>query len=165
MIYERKAVIPSDPLPAIHMTNPLRVVVVGSGIGAQHIQAFRAAPDLFEVAAICDIDPQRASRLAEEHAIPKLLIDFETAVRRTDVDIIDICTPPTLHFGQIRAAAEAGKHVICEKPIVGSLAELDQLQDLAEKTGQQIMPIFQYRFGRGLQKLKYLVDRQLTGEA
>src|SRR5260370_42142280 len=48
---------------------------------------------------------------------------------------------------------------------VGSLAELDQLEDLAQRTGQQIMPIFQYRCGRGLQKLKYLVERQLTGEA
>jgi predicted dehydrogenase len=147
------------------MTNPLRVVVVGSGIGAQHVRAFRAAPDLFEVAAICDVDPQRARPLAEEHSIPELLTDFEAAIGRPDVDIIDICTPPSLHFGQIRAAVEAGKHVICEKPIVGSLAELDQLEDLAQRTGKQIMPIFQYRFGRGLQKLKYLVERQLTGEA
>ncbi len=147
------------------MTNPLRVVVAGSGIGAQHVRAFRALPDLFEVVAICDIDPQRARALAEEHAIPELLTDFETAIRRNDVDIIDICTPPNLHFGQIRAAIEAGKQVICEKPIVGSLAELDQLEDLAHRTGRQIMPIFQYRFGHGLQKLKYLVERQLTGEA
>ena len=147
------------------MTNPLRVVVAGSGIGVQHVQAFRALPDLFEVVAICDIDPQRARALAEEHAIPELLTDFETAIRRNDVDIIDICTPPNLHFGQIRAAIEAGKQVICEKPIVGSLAELDQLEDLAHRTGRQIMPIFQYRFGHGLQKLKYLVERQLTGEA
>jgi len=147
------------------MTNPLRVVVVGSGIGAQHIQAFRAAPDLFEIIAICDIDPQRARTLDEKHAIPELLTDFNTAIHRADVDIIDICTPPNLHFDQIRAAVEAGKHVICEKPIVGNLAELDQLQDLSRRTGKQIMPIFQYRFGRGLQKLKYLVERQLTGEA
>jgi predicted dehydrogenase len=147
------------------MTNPLRVVVVGSGIGAQHVRAFRTLPDLFEVIAICDIDPQRARALAEEHAIPELLTDFETAIRRTDVDIIDICTPPNLHFDQIRGAIEAGKHVICEKPIVGSLAELDQLEDLAHRTGRQIMPIFQYRFGHGLQKLKYLIERQLTGEA
>jgi predicted dehydrogenase len=147
------------------MTNPLRVVVVGSGIGAQHIQAFRAAPDFFEIIAICDIDPQRARALAEKHAIPELLTDFNTAIHRADVDIIDICTPPNLHFDQIHAAVEAGKHVICEKPIVGSLAELDQLQDLSRRTGKQIMPIFQYRFGRGLQKLKYLIERQLTGEA
>lgn len=147
------------------MTSPLRVVVVGSGIGKQHVQAYRAAPDLFDLTAICDIDPQRASALVEEHEIPELLTDFAVAIRRTDVDIIDLCTPPHLHFRQIRAAIEAGKHVICEKPLVGSLAELDQLEDLAQKTGQQIMPIFQYRFGRGLQKLKYLIERQLTGEA
>jgi predicted dehydrogenase len=147
------------------MTSPLRVVVVGAGIGAQHVRAYRAAPDLFEIPAICDIDPERGNALVKEHAIPELLTDFETAIRRTDVDIVDLCTPPNLHFRQICAAIEAGKHVICEKPIVGSLAELDQLEDLAQKTGRQIMPIFQYRFGRGVQKLKYLVERQLTGEA
>jgi predicted dehydrogenase len=146
------------------MTNPLRVVVVGSGIGAQHVRGYRAASDLFEITAICDIDPERGAALAEECGI-QLLTDFEAAIHRTDVDIVDLCTPPTLHFQQMCAAIEAGKHVICEKPIVGSLAELDQLEDLAQKTGKQIMPIFQYRFGRGLQKLKYLIERQLTGEA
>jgi predicted dehydrogenase len=147
------------------MTNPLRVVVVGSGIGAQHVRAFRVASDLFQIAAICDIDPVRAAAVAEEHGIPELLTDFEAAIARTDVDIVDLCTPPNLHFPQICAAIEAGKHVICEKPLVGSLVELDQLEDLARRTNKQIMPIFQYRFGHGLQKLKYLVDRQLAGEA
>ena len=147
------------------MTKPLRVVVVGSGIGAQHVRAYRAASGLFEITAICDIDSERGAALAKEHAIPELLIEFEAAIQRADVDIVDLCTPPNLHFRQICAAIEAGKHVICEKPIVGSLAELDQLEDLAQRTGQQIMPIFQYRFGRGLQKLKYLVEHQLTGEA
>jgi predicted dehydrogenase len=147
------------------MTNPLRVVVVGSGIGAQHVRAFRAAPELFHIAAICDIDQERGAAVAEEHGIQELLTDFETAIARRDVDIIDLCTPPNLHFAQICATLEAGKHVICEKPLVGSLVELDQLEALAHKTGKQIMPIFQYRFGRGLQKLKYLVDRQLAGEA
>src|SRR5258708_9072279 len=147
------------------MTNPVRVVVAGSGIGAQHVRAFRALPDLFEVVAICDIDPQRARALAEEHAIPELLTDFETAIRRNDVDIIDICTPPNLHFGQIRAAIEAGKQVICEKPIVGSLAELDQREDLAHRTARQIRPLFQYRFGPGRQTSTILAKQQLTREA
>jgi len=147
------------------MIAPLRVVVVGSGIGAQHLQAYQAAPDLFQVVALCDIDPQRGAALAQKHSISELLTDFETAISRSDVDIIDLCTPPHLHFQQICAGVEAGKHVICEKPLVGSLAEIDQLEDLVRNTGKQIIPIFQYRFGRGLQKLKYLVDRRLTGEA
>jgi predicted dehydrogenase len=147
------------------MIAPLRVVVVGSGIGAQHVQAYQAAPDLFQIVALCDLDPQRGAALAQKHSIAELITHFEAAISRSDVDIIDLCTPPHLHFQQICAAVEAGKHVICEKPLVGSLAELDHLEDLARTTGKQIIPIFQYRFGRGLQKLKYLVDRRLTGEA
>ena len=49
--------------------------------------------------------------------------------------------------------------MICEKPLVGSLAEVDSLAGLAKECGRQVMPIFQYRFGQGLQKLKYLVDQ------
>ena len=143
----------------------LRVVVVGSGIGAQHVKAYRAAPDLFEVAAICDVDPERGAKLADEQQVTESLTDFDSVLSRPDVDIVDLCTPPHLHFQQVQAALEAGKHVVCEKPLVGSLTQLDQLEILARKSGRQIMPIFQYRFGHGLQKLKHLVTRQLTGEA
>jgi predicted dehydrogenase len=146
------------------MIAPSNVLVVGAGIGAQHIRAYRAAPDLFHVSALCDIDPGRAQPLIDKHQIPELLTDFSAAIRRPDIGIIDLCTPPNLHFQQIQAALHAGKHVICEKPLVGSVAELDQLERLAEQAGKQVMPIFQYRFGRGLQKLKQLVDRQLTGD-
>jgi predicted dehydrogenase len=138
--------------------------VVGAGIGAQHVSAYRAAPDLFQIAALCDIDPKRGQELAAEHEIPELLTDFAAAIRLPSVDIIDLCTPPNLHFQQIVAALQAGKHVICEKPLVGSLTELDELENLKQKTDRQLMPIFQYRFGHGLQKLRYLIDRQLTGE-
>ena len=146
------------------MTNPLRVVVVGSGIGAQHVRAFRVAPTSSRLprSAISIQRAQRRRRRARNSRTPHR---FRAAIARTDVDIVDICTPPNLHFPQIRAAIEAGKHVICEKPLVGSLVELDQLEDLARRTDKQIMPIFQYRFGHGLQKLKYLVDCQLAGEA
>jgi predicted dehydrogenase len=146
------------------MTGPHKVVVVGAGIGAQHVRAYRAAPDRFEIIALCDIDPKRGQALATEHEIPELLTDFTAAIRLPNVDIIDLCTPPNLHFQQVVAALQAGKHVICEKPLVGSLAELDELENLAQQTDRRLMPIFQYRFGQGLQKLKHLIDRRLTGE-
>jgi predicted dehydrogenase len=151
--------------PLLAMKPFFRVVVVGSGIGAHHIKAFQAAPDLFDVVAICDVDPERAAKLATERQVPETVTDFESVLSRPDVDIIDLCTPPHLHFQQIQGALEAGKHVVCEKPLVGSLLQIDQLEILARKSGRQIMPIFQYRFGHGLQKLKHLVERQLTGEA
>ena len=147
------------------MTTPLLVAVVGSGIGAQHVQGYQAAPDLFEVIAVCDIDAERGSALAQKYGIRESLTDFSAVIRRADVDVVDLCTPPHLHFQQIFAALESGKHVIGEKPITGSLVELDRLEALAARTGNQIMPIFQYRFGHGLQKLKSLVVRRFTGDA
>ena len=75
-----------------------------------------------------------------------------------DVDIIDICTPPTLHVAQALAALAAGKHVICEKPIAGSLAEVDQLIAAEQAAPGRLMPIFQYRFGNGVQRAKRIVD-------
>ncbi len=79
--------------------------------------------------------------------------------------MIDICTPPYLHGTQTKQVLAAGKHVICEKPLVGSLKEVDELIAAEAKSGKRVMPIFQYRFGHGLQKLKYFVDTGLAGRA
>jgi predicted dehydrogenase len=144
---------------------PLRVAVVGSGIGASHIEGFQQLPNLFDVRILCDLDIQRAEDLAAKHQIKEVAKSFDDVCRRADIDVLDICTPPKLHLEQIRSGLQAGKHVICEKPLVASLAAVDALSRLAKESRYRLMPIFQYRFGHGLQKLKYLVDRKLTGEA
>jgi predicted dehydrogenase len=79
--------------------------------------------------------------------------------------VIDICTPSFLHFEQTCEVLAAGKHVICEKPLAGSLKQVDELTHAEAQSGRRIMPIFQYRFGHGLQKLKFLADEGLTGRA
>src|SRR5271165_6794179 len=147
------------------MSDPLKIAVVGSGIGASHIQGFQEIPNLFEVKILCDVNVERAKSLAAKYGIGEVIGSFDEICRRPDVDVIDICTPPNLHLEQIKGALESGKHGICEKPLVGSLAALDSVSRLVKKSGCQVMPIFQYRFGHGLQKLKCLVDQKLTGEA
>lgn len=147
------------------MSNPLRIAVIGSGIGVEHIKGYRELPELFDLKILCDVNVERAAPVAEKYQIRKVTESFAEVCRRADIDVIDICTPPGFHFRQIQAALRAGKHVICEKPLVGSLAEVDSLAGLAKECGRQVMPIFQYRFGQGLQKLKYLVDQKLAGEA
>jgi predicted dehydrogenase len=147
------------------MSNGLRIAVVGAGIGAEHIKGYQELPELFEIKALCDVQIERAAAVAEKYGIQKVTGSFDEVCRRADIDVIDICTPPGFHLGQIQAALQAGKHVICEKPLVGSLAEVDLVSRLASESGCQVMPIFQYRFGHGLQKLKYLVDQKLAGEA
>lgn len=147
------------------MNQRLRVAVVGGGVGKQHIEAFQQLPEQWEVLAVCDIDAARARELATTYAIPRVATDIAHLCRMDDLDVIDICTPPHLHFEQIQQVLESGKHAVCEKPLVGSLREVDELIRIEAESRGRMMPIFQYRFGHGLQKLKFLVDRGLAGTA
>src|SRR6202008_2045078 len=145
--------------------SPLKVAVIGAGIGSQHIKAYQNLPDQFDLVALCDIDPAKASQIARELNVREVVHDFRDLLTRSDVDVIDLCTPPYQHFDQLQSGLKAGKHMICEKPLLGSLSEVDRLSDLVAESEKQVMPIFQYRFGHGLQKLKHLVDRKLAGDA
>lgn len=145
------------------MPERIRVAVVGCGIGVYHINAYQSLPELFELVAICDIDRAKAERVAAEHAIPRVTTDLAELCRMDDVEVIDICTPPHLHFAQVQQVLAAGKHAICEKPLVHSLQAVDALITAEAQAGRRVMPIFQYRFGHGLQKLKLLVDSGLAG--
>jgi predicted dehydrogenase len=147
------------------MPERLRVAIVGGGIGTFHINAYKTLPAQYELVAICDIDQDKARRVAAEHAIPRVTGDIAELCRMDDLDVIDICTPPHLHFSQIQQVLAAGKHAICEKPLVSSLKEVDELIVAEAQSGRRVMPIFQYRFGHGLQKLKHLVEAGLAGQA
>jgi predicted dehydrogenase len=141
----------------------LRVAVVGAGIAGMHVAAFRALPELFEVVALCSLDEERGRALCAQHGIAEYTQDVATLFARGDIDIVDICTPPGSHFELCLRGIQAGKHVICEKPLFGSLADCDRIAARLRPGGPQLMPIFQYRFGTGLQKLRHLVARGLAG--
>jgi predicted dehydrogenase len=145
------------------MTQRLRVAVVGGGIGTQHIEAYRKLPELYEVRAFCDIDAAKAKAVTERFGIPDEVGTFEEVLERADVDLVDICTPSSLHFAQSRAVLRAGKHVASEKPIAGSLAEIDTLIAAERESGRRASPIFQYRFGNGFQKLLHLKRKGALG--
>ncbi len=145
--------------------SPLRVAIIGSGIGAMHAKGYRWLPQLFDVPVLCALDEPRSRRVCARYEIPEFSLEFDAVIARPDIDVVDICTPPDLHFPMVRAALAAGKHVVCEKPLFGSIAEVDEIEADVAKAGKLLMPIFQYRFGAGLQKLKRLVAEGLTGPA
>jgi predicted dehydrogenase len=147
------------------MTEKLGVAVVGGGVGRNHAKAFSGLPDLFELRAVCDIDSARAREIADAFHIPRVTAALDELCGMNDVDVIDLCTPSHLHYQQTLEVLAAGKHVICEKPVAGSLRQADELMEAEARSGKRVMPIFQYRFGHGLQKLKWLRDQGLTGRA
>jgi predicted dehydrogenase len=140
------------------------VAVVGLGVGRNHIaDGYRKHADKFRVIAVCDTDEERREKLGEEYAIPRRAGAFDELLRMADLDIIDVCTPPSLHSTQTLAALEAGKEVVCEKPLAGSLAEIDRLIAAERQGTARILPVFQYRYGNGVQKAKRIIDAGLAG--
>ncbi|WP_306120394.1 MULTISPECIES: Gfo/Idh/MocA family oxidoreductase [unclassified Roseitalea] len=141
----------------------LKVAIAGAGIGEAHMLAYGQLRARFRVVAVCDLDRARAERVAahDDHcaaveALPEVLAD-------PDIDIVDICLPPHLHAPVALEAFAAGKHVICEKPLAGSVVEADRMADAARNTGRLLAPIFQYRYGHGLYQLAELQRRGLAG--
>lgn len=126
---------------------------------------FTALPDLYDVAAICDIDRTRAEALATGFGVRRVETRLDALLGDPAIDVIDLCTPAHLHVRQIEAVLAAGQHVICEKPLAGSLAEVDHIAAIAASANGRLMPIFQRRFGGGVRKLRHLVDLNLTGRA
>ncbi len=125
--------------------------VVGLGIGTAHVRALRRLRDRFHLVAVCDPDPARSQPVAERTGAA--VLSFDALLERDDIDVVHVCTPPSLHLAQCVAALAAGKHVVCEKPLVASLADVDALAAAEAGAAGRLMPVFQYRFGNGLQQV------------
>ena len=141
------------------------VAIVGCGVGRNHIaQGYQRHPGKFHVQALCDINEGRLAEVGDEFAVPLRTRSYDELLRISDIDIVDICTPAALHYSQILLALAAGKEVVCEKPLVGSLAEIDRVIAAERQVRGRVMPIFQYRFGDGLQKAKRIIDLGIAGK-
>ena len=127
------------------MSRVYTVAVVGGGIGRSHIvEGYVTNKDRFRVIAICDLDEGRRNGLADEFGIERRVADFDDLLKMDDLDIIDICTPPMVHRPMVLAALKANKHVICEKPLVGSLAEVDEVIAAEKRSRGKLMPVIVY---------------------
>lgn len=133
----------------------IRCGLIGTGgIAAVHARSYAALSDQAELVAICDINAARASAFAAEHGVAHVLTDYSALLARTDIDMIDICTPPLVHAEIMLAALHAGKPVLCEKPFAASLAEIDAVIAAEAETGTFTACISQLRWGTGLQQIQ-----------
>jgi predicted dehydrogenase len=89
------------------MSRRFRVAVIGAGIGAAHVEAYRDNAALYQVAVVCDLDAGRAGKLAAM-ADAAVETSYAAVLARTDIDLIDVCLPPDLHFATIEQALQAG---------------------------------------------------------
>ena len=141
--------------------NTVRIGIIGTGIGAEHIRAFQQAPGAV-VTAICSAQRERAEAVARQFSIPRATTDYRDLLDR-EVDAVVITTPPALHRRMALDAIAAGKHVFCEKPLAATLADAVVMRDAAEAAGIVHMVNHQTRFGATYREARRLMDAGYLG--
>ncbi len=129
------------------MSGKLRIGVIGLGImGEQYTRVSQAHP-LTEVTAAATRNPERLRKIADQYGVPHRYTDFTRLLAEAPVDAVCVATPDFAHFAPVKAALEAGKHVLCEKPFTTVLAEADELLRLSRSRPGQVLQIaFNHRW-------------------
>ena len=145
----------------------LKVGVVGCGsiAGYAHFPSYQKMTDLVEVVACADIVPEKAKAAAEKYNIPHWYDSVEALLAgEPDVDYIDCCTWTAAHAPVTIAAAKAGKHVLCEKPLAASLEQGLEMDKAIREAGVTFMLAVCTRYGSEQQKFIELRDQGVFGE-
>lgn len=161
------------------MTHPttrprLSVAMIGHAfMGAAHSQAWRSAPRFFDLPlhpvmqVVCGRDAARAAEAADRLGWAESSDDWRSVLDRDDVDLVDVCTPGDTHAEVAIAALEAGKHVLCEKPLANTVAEAEQMAAAAKRAaahGVRAMVGFTYRRVPAVALARRLVAEGRIGE-
>jgi predicted dehydrogenase len=151
-------------MPLNSASLPVRVGLVGAGrvCDYHHVPAIRLDSRARLVAA-CDADASLLERRRGEWDIDKVTTHFEDLCADPEVDALVIATPNASHLPIALAAARGGKHIMCEKPLGLSAAEVREMHDAARDAGVVHMTAFTYRFAPAMRYLKHLVASGALG--
>ena len=142
----------------------VKVGVLGAGAWAEfaHLPGYRRDPRC-ELVAIADPLVDRAETFAAQFGIPQVYASHEELIARTDIDVVDVCTPSATHFALSWAALSAGKHVLCEKPVAYDYAETRRAAALAHEMGVKTKLGFTFRYSPAMQYMKELIAEGYVG--
>ena len=119
--------------------------VIGAGIlGANHAQVYSRLPGS-ELIAVCDSDAERAQAVAKKYGAQEQYSNFEDLLGNPDIQAVSIATPDHVHRDIAVAAAKAGKHILCEKPLALNVEDAQTIVDTANEAGVKLMIDFQNR--------------------
>ena len=148
------------------MAEKLGIGIIGSGAIASgaHLPGYEAVSNRCRVLAVADIDADRAAKFAKDNNIPKAFSDYRQLLDLDEIDAVSVCTPPAVHAPATIDALNAGKHVMCEKPMAMNAVEAAAMVEAARENGKVLAIDFQTRFGREPQLLKQIIDDGELGE-
>jgi len=143
----------------------LKLGVIGTGrIGKVHIATLVQSVPKAEVVAIADINIAGAREVAKDFGISTVYSNYMDVINNPEVEAVVICSPTNTHAQYVIAAAKAGKHIFCEKPVDLSLEVIRGALDAVNKAGVKMMVGFNRRFDPNFYKIKQLVTEGKIGE-
>jgi predicted dehydrogenase len=142
----------------------IRTAIVGTGfMGRVHLEAVRRL-EFVEAAAVVGTNNDAARRLGAGFSLPLITTDYGEVLRDSSIPAVHICTPNAMHFSMAKAALLAGKHVICEKPLATSVAEGEELVDLAARRGVRNCLCHNLRYYPMVQQMRRMREDGDLGE-
>jgi predicted dehydrogenase len=142
----------------------IKAAVFGTGfMGKVHTEAIRRLGSV-EVTTIAASNQLTADKFASSHNIPEASADWRAVLANEKIDAVHICTPNDLHYPMVKAALEAGKHVLCEKPLTMTSAEARELVALAEKKNLAHCVNHNLRFYPLVQQIRSMVVNGELGD-
>jgi predicted dehydrogenase len=141
----------------------IRTAIFGTGfMGRVHLEAVRRVESV-EAAAVVGRNEEAARRLGDAFSVPAIT-DFHEVLRDPKIDAVHICTPNAQHFSMAKEALQAGKHVICEKPLTTTVAEAEELVSLAGRNGVRNCVCHNLRYYPMVQQMRRMCEAGDLGE-
>ncbi len=148
------------------MSKKLKIGVIGNGgISGVHLRAYSLNSNV-EIYALCDINPDAMNRRAKEYSVPaeRCFADVHEMVKLPELDAVSVCTWNAAHAECTIAALNAGKHVLCEKPMAINAEQAEAMKEAAEKNGKLLMIGFVRRFGNDCAIVSDFIENDFFGE-
>ena len=149
----------------------MKIGLVGfGGMGKTHSYAvdnlkyfYSPLPFKAEIAGVCCAHREKAVEAAERYSLGRAYDSYEEMLTDPEIDVIDICTPNILHYSQLLAALNAGKHIYCEKPLCTTAKEAEEIARLAREKGLICAVVFNTRFLLPVLRAKELIEEGRIG--
>ena len=141
----------------------LAVGVIGVGVGRGHIRDYLECPQA-DLVAICDQDPARLAEAAQRYGVANTFTDYRQMLQQPGLQAVSVALPNFLHAPVALAALEAGKHVLCEKPLALNAEQAEQMVRAARARGLTLMVNFNYRFDEAAWMVHNAVEAGALGD-
>lgn len=148
----------------MYPVKPIRVGIIGLGIGRWHIESYFAIPEI-KVSAICDTDESKLKSITIRYGILRAYSSYEELCQSSDIDAVSICVPNHLHSPIAIYALEHGKHILCEKPLSNSVADAEKILEASKKFPYlKAMIAMKFRFNKEAIYIKRMIESGEMGD-